>query len=239
MQRLMRQEGLVAATTRRRRYGTYRGEISSAPENLINREFHAVAPNQKWLTDITEFQIPAGKVYLLPVIDCFDGVVVSGSIGTRPDAELVNTMLDSATSRWLIVMSGQWSTLIAVRTIVGRDGYPGCTMPGSFARCDAKDARPITQPVKAPSGDSRRKYSILVTGGLRPLINSSSPLTPASGGTTQRGSTSRSALSAPLNTGRVLELRHKSVQEFSRTPNRRYILQRRELERSTCYACLL
>ncbi|SDJ53910.1 Integrase core domain-containing protein, partial [Paraburkholderia steynii] len=52
------------------------------------------APNEKWLTDITEFQIPAGKVYLSPLIDCFDGLVVSWTIGTRPDAELVNTMLD-------------------------------------------------------------------------------------------------------------------------------------------------
>ena len=61
--RLMRQEGLAAATTRRRRYGSYRGEIGPAPENLINRDFRAAAPNEKWLTDITEFQIPAGKVY--------------------------------------------------------------------------------------------------------------------------------------------------------------------------------
>lgn len=61
-----------------------------------NRDFQAAAPNEKWLTDITEFQIPAGKVYLSPIIDCFDGLVISWSIGTRPDAELVNTMLDAA-----------------------------------------------------------------------------------------------------------------------------------------------
>ncbi len=67
-----------------------------APDNLLNRDFSAGAPNEKWLTDITEFQIPAGKVYLSPMIDCFDGMVVSWSIGTRPDAELVNTMLDAA-----------------------------------------------------------------------------------------------------------------------------------------------
>ena len=48
------------------------------------------------MTDITEFQIPAGKVYLSPVIDCFDGLVVSWTIGTRPDSDLVNTMLDAA-----------------------------------------------------------------------------------------------------------------------------------------------
>ncbi|WP_175816898.1 IS3 family transposase [Burkholderia diffusa] len=96
VRRLMRQEGLAAGSSRRRRYGSYQGEIGPAPENLINRDFRAAAPNKKWLTDITEFQIPAGKVYLSPVIDCFDGLVVSWSIGTRPDAELVNTMLDAA-----------------------------------------------------------------------------------------------------------------------------------------------
>jgi transposase InsO family protein len=94
--RLMKQECLVVAVPRKRRYGSYLGEISPAPENVINRDFRAVIPNQKWLTDITEFQIPAGKVYLSPIIDCFDGLVVSWTIGTRPDADLVNTMLDAA-----------------------------------------------------------------------------------------------------------------------------------------------
>lgn len=92
----MKQEKLIAATPKRRQYGSYLCEISPAPENLINRDFHSAAPNQKWLTDITEFQIPAGKVYLSPMIDCFDGLVVSWTLGTRPDAELVNTMLDTA-----------------------------------------------------------------------------------------------------------------------------------------------
>ena len=96
VQRLMKQECLVVAASRRRRYRSYLGEISPAPENLVNRDFQAATPNEKWLTDITEFQIPAGKVYLSPMIDCFDGLVVSWTIGTRPDSDLVNTMLDAA-----------------------------------------------------------------------------------------------------------------------------------------------
>ena len=96
VQRLMKQECLVVSATRRRRYGSYLGEISPAPEKFINRDFRAAIPNEKWLTDITEFQIPARKVYLSPMIDCFDGLVVSWTIGTRPDADLVNTMLDAA-----------------------------------------------------------------------------------------------------------------------------------------------
>ena len=92
----MKQERLVAATPKRRQYGSYLGEISPAPDNLVNCYFTAGAPNEKWLTDISVFHIPAGKVYLSPVIDCFDGKVVSWTIGTRPDAQLVNTMLDAA-----------------------------------------------------------------------------------------------------------------------------------------------
>lgn len=109
VQRLMKQERLVVARPRRRRFGSYLGEISPAPENLINRDFHAKTPNKKWLTDITEFQIPAGKVYLSPIIDCFDGMVISWSIGTQPDAGLVNTMLDAAIET---VTDGEGTTLV-------------------------------------------------------------------------------------------------------------------------------
>ena len=62
----MKQECLLTATAKRRRYGSYQGEINPAPDNLINRDFQASTPNEKWLTDITEFHIPAGKAYLSP-----------------------------------------------------------------------------------------------------------------------------------------------------------------------------
>ena len=96
VRRIMTQEKLIVSIKKRRRYSSYAGEITPAVENVIDRDFHADAPNEKWLTDITEFQIPAGKVYLSPMIDCFDGMVVSWTIGNSPDAELVNSMLDLA-----------------------------------------------------------------------------------------------------------------------------------------------
>jgi len=95
---LMGESGLVAQPKRKRKYSSYQGEITPAPENLLTRNFHADAPNKKWLTDITEFHIPAGKAYLSPIVDCFDGMLVSWTISTRPVAELVNTMLDLATN---------------------------------------------------------------------------------------------------------------------------------------------
>ncbi|MFR6610161.1 MAG: DDE-type integrase/transposase/recombinase [[Clostridium] innocuum] len=67
--------------------------------NKIERNFSAEKPNNKWLTDITEFAIPAGKVYLSPMVDCFDGLLVTWKIGLSPDATLVNTMLDDAISQ--------------------------------------------------------------------------------------------------------------------------------------------
>lgn len=96
VRRLMKEENLVVLRVRKKRFNSYMGEITPAVENLIDRDFHADSPNKKWLTDITEFHIPAGKVYLSPIIDCFDGLPVSWTIGIHPDAELVNTMLDVA-----------------------------------------------------------------------------------------------------------------------------------------------
>jgi len=95
---IMKEEQLVVKHKEKRKYSSYLGEISPAVCNLLDRNFHADAPNKKWLTDLTEFRIPAGKVYLSPIIDCLDGKLVSWTIGTSPDAELVNTMLDDAIS---------------------------------------------------------------------------------------------------------------------------------------------
>jgi len=96
VRRIMEEEQLVVPCKKKRKYSSYKGEISPAVENVVARNFYADAPNIKWVTDLTEFHIPAGKVYLSPIIDCFDGMAVSWTIGKSPDAELVNTMLDDA-----------------------------------------------------------------------------------------------------------------------------------------------
>lgn len=96
IRRIMKSEKLIVKQKRERSYNSYKGEISPAAENLIKRDFHADKPNQKWLTDITEFSIRAGKVYLSPMIDCFDGMPFIWTIGTSPNAHLVNNMLTEA-----------------------------------------------------------------------------------------------------------------------------------------------
>jgi len=96
VRRLMSEEGLYVISRKSRRYSSYQGELSPAPENLIGRNFHADKANEKWLTDITLFHIPAGKIFLSPIVDCYDGMVVAWNMGTKPDAELVNTSLEKA-----------------------------------------------------------------------------------------------------------------------------------------------
>lgn len=58
IRRIMREDGLVAHVPGRRRYSSYEGEVTPAPDNLVNRDFTAPAPNVKWLTDTTRDQGP-------------------------------------------------------------------------------------------------------------------------------------------------------------------------------------
>jgi putative transposase len=142
VRRLMKEESLIPVLRKRRRYGSYMGEISPAPDNLLNRDFTASAPNKKWLTDITEFHIPAGKVYLSPMIDCFDGLVVSWSMGTRPDAELVNTMLDAAIDT--VITGGD-------RPVVHSDRGGHYRWPGWLTRiADARLVRSMSRKACSP-----------------------------------------------------------------------------------------
>ncbi|MBQ6454181.1 MAG: IS3 family transposase [Coriobacteriales bacterium] len=97
--RLMREEGcIVAKRLQGRSWSSYAGESSPAPPNIMARDFHAQAPNMRWVTDITEMRAADGKVYLSPVVDCFDGMVVAYTIGRSPTAELANGMLRRALS---------------------------------------------------------------------------------------------------------------------------------------------
>lgn len=90
----------MAAASERRRYGaSCLGEISPAPESLLIRYLNATSPNQKWLTCSFELQLPADKVYLSPMIDCLDGMLMIWSIETRSEAERINTMLDAAIAK--------------------------------------------------------------------------------------------------------------------------------------------
>ena len=69
-------------------------------ENILNREFHADAPNQKWLTDVTEFKYYEGdtkhRIYLSAILDLYDRRIVAYTIGDSNNNYLVFSNFDDA-----------------------------------------------------------------------------------------------------------------------------------------------
>ncbi len=79
-----------------RKYRSYKGDIGKVVPNLINRNFHANAPNHKWTTDITEFSLFSRKLYLSPILDMYNGEIISYNISERPHLKQVMDMLNKA-----------------------------------------------------------------------------------------------------------------------------------------------
>ena len=95
VQRLMKELGLVCRV-RMKKYRSYRGEVGKVAPNLLNRDFYADRPNQKWVTDVTEFSLFGEKLYLSPILDLCSSDLVSYTISDRPVLRMVTTMLDEA-----------------------------------------------------------------------------------------------------------------------------------------------
>lgn len=98
MLRLMREESRICQV-RRRKYRSYRGQVGLAAPNVLERDFTTDAPNKKWVTDVTEFKMLGTKQYLSPLIDLFNGEVISYELRPSPVLLLVTTMLDKALAR--------------------------------------------------------------------------------------------------------------------------------------------
>lgn len=95
VQRLMAQLHLKSLV-RPKRYRSYRGEVGRVAPNLLNRQFAAHQPNQKWVTDVTEFKVGSQKLYLSPVMDLYNGEIIAWQAEQRPAFTLVRRMLDKA-----------------------------------------------------------------------------------------------------------------------------------------------
>ena len=95
VQRLMKQLGLVCLV-RMKKYRSYKGEVGKTAPNLLNRDFHAERPNQKWVTDVTEFSLFGQKLYLSPILDLHSSYLISYTISERPVLSMVTTMLEKA-----------------------------------------------------------------------------------------------------------------------------------------------
>ena len=95
VQRLMKELGLVCRV-RIKKYRSYKGEIGKIAPNYLERNFYAEKPNQKWVTDVTEFHVFGQKLYLSPILDLCSRDIVSYTISDRPVLSMVTTMLEQA-----------------------------------------------------------------------------------------------------------------------------------------------
>ena len=94
--RLMNILRLRSIIRKKRKYSSYRGTVGKIADNLLKRNFKADKPNEKWVTDVTEFKVNEEKLYLSPIIDLFNGEVISFELSRRPVFNQILIMLDKA-----------------------------------------------------------------------------------------------------------------------------------------------
>jgi transposase InsO family protein len=107
VQRLMQGLGLKSLV-RPKQYRSYRGQFNAEVPNVLQRQFRADQPNQKWVTDVTEFNVRGDKLYLSPVMDLYNGEIVAYEMQKRPHFPLVGNMLKKALAK----LTGQHTPLL-------------------------------------------------------------------------------------------------------------------------------
>ncbi len=86
----------IKSMIRIKRYKSYKGDVGRIAPNILQRNFKADRPNQKWVTDVTEFALFGQKIYLSPIVDLYNGEVISYNISNRPIFAQITDMLKKA-----------------------------------------------------------------------------------------------------------------------------------------------
>ena len=99
--RLMKYLG-ISARIRRKKVNRIRVKPEYTKENILARDFTANAPNEKWLTDVTEFSILGDnrKLYLSPIMDLYDNSIIEFEISFKNNNQLVFKMFDRARQKY-------------------------------------------------------------------------------------------------------------------------------------------
>ena len=98
VQAIMQKLGLKGKC-KRKKYHSYKGEIGKIADNLLERDFSATAPNEKWTTDVTEFKCDEGKLYLSPIKDLFNSEIIAYDLAESPNFEQITRMMKQAVAR--------------------------------------------------------------------------------------------------------------------------------------------
>ena len=113
IQRIMSENGLFGRQPKNK-YHSYKGDNGEYKENLLLhkevdevnhktkyvRDFDTSKPNEKWTTDVSEFKAPGGKLYLSPIMDMYDGSIISYDISISPDFNQTKRMIDGAFGKY-------------------------------------------------------------------------------------------------------------------------------------------
>ena len=86
----------LKSLVRPKKYRSYKGEVGHAAPHILKRRFDAAGANQKWVTDVTEFNVSGNKLYLSPLMDLYNGEIIAFKMAKRPQFALVGTMLKKA-----------------------------------------------------------------------------------------------------------------------------------------------
>ena len=99
--RLMKFLG-ISARIRRKKVNRKAQKAEYTEENILNRKFNSSAPNEKWLTDVTEFSIPgeSKKLYLSPILDLYDNSIIVYNLSYKNNCDLVFDMFDEAMRKY-------------------------------------------------------------------------------------------------------------------------------------------
>lgn len=149
VQGLMGKLGLKSLV-RPKKYRSYKGEVGHAAENILQRKFAATGANQKWLTDVTEFNVLGEKLYLSPVMDLYNGEIIAFETAKRPAFELVDTMLKKALAK---LRAGEQPILHSDQGWQGgcRPISAHCATSTLCRACRARETASTTRPWRASS----------------------------------------------------------------------------------------
>ena len=95
VRKLMKELG-INSLIRVKKYRSYRGSEGRACYNILKRQFDAKRPNEKWVTDVTEFKVNGRELYLSPIMELYNGEIIAYNLDARPLPSMVNTMLTDA-----------------------------------------------------------------------------------------------------------------------------------------------
>ncbi|MDU7650037.1 MAG: IS3 family transposase [Anaerococcus vaginalis] len=99
VQRIMHELKLFGKRPREK-YHSYKGKVGKIADNIIDRNFKADKPLQKWSTDISQFNFPWGKCYISPILDMYTNEIISYDLSLSPNLKQISNMLIKAFNKF-------------------------------------------------------------------------------------------------------------------------------------------